>query len=256
MLVLSRREEQKICFPEFGITVQILRVSSGRVKVGVDAPSEVRIFREEVADASLLRKPLNVSALSKLLRHEVRNELNRLSVAVHLFNEENKAGQTENAGKTFAQITQIMDQLSKNPALRSVPDTPSPKPQPTSSEAVVALVVDDDDNEREMLAGFLRLHGYQTETASNGHEAIAYLKSNPRPAIVLADMGMPRCDGKTMIRRIREDPSMNDLRIFAISGSTPQEAQFSESEDVVDSWFMKPLNPQSLVEAMAQSTVV
>ena len=252
MLVLSRREEQKICFPEFGITVQILRVNSGRVRVGVDAPSEVRILREEVADPSEFRKPPGVGRLPKLLRHQVRNELNRLSVAVHLFNAENKAGQVEDAEKTFASITQLMDQLGKNPALSS---ETLPATQPSQPDAPVALIVDDDDNEREMLAGFLRLHGYQTETASDGQEAIEYLQSNPRPAIVLADMGMPRCAGKTMVRRIRENPALDGLRIFAISGSTPQESQFTDSDEVIDSWFMKPLNPKSLVEAMAKSAV-
>ncbi len=252
MLVLSRREEQKICFPELGITVQILRVSSGRVRVGVDAPSEVRILREEVADPSDLPKPPGVAPLPNLLRHEVRNELNRLSIAVHLFNEENKAGQIEGAKKTFAKITQLMDRLGKNPALSS--EAP-PATQPSKPYAPIALIVDDDDNEREMLAGFLRLHGYRTETASDGQEAIEYLQSNPRPAIVLADMGMPRCDGKTMVRRIRENPALGGLRIFAISGSTPQESQFTDSDEAVDNWFMKPLNPKSLVEAMAQSAV-
>ena len=249
MLVLSRREEEKICFPSLGITVQILQVSNGRVKVGVDAPAEVRILREEVTDSS---PQSNVSRLPKLLRHEARNELNRLSIAVHLFNEETKAGQTESAEQTLALITELMNKLGGNPALYSKSESFA---QPSKPDAPIALIVDDDENEREMLAGFLRLHGYQTETASDGLEAIEYLQSNARPAIVLADMSMPRCDGKTLVRRIRENPAMSGLPIFAISGSTPQESQFTESEEIVDSWFMKPLNPKTLVEAMAKSAV-
>ncbi len=252
MLVLSRREEQMFCFPDLGITVQILQVSSGRVKVGVKAPAEVRILREEVADPSDFHVPTGLARLPKLLRHEMRNELNRLSVAVHLFNEENKAGLAGDAERTFAVITKLMDQLDTK--LARHPEA-QPSTQPSNADAPIALVVDDDDNEREMLAGFLRLHGYRTETASDGEEAMQYLQSNPQPAIMLADMGMPRCDGKTMIRRIRKDATLGGLRIFAISGSTPQEAQFAESEEAVDSWFMKPLNPKSLVEALAQSTV-
>jgi carbon storage regulator len=47
MLVLSRKLAESICIGE-GITVTILEVHHGRVRLGIDAPSSVRIQREEV----------------------------------------------------------------------------------------------------------------------------------------------------------------------------------------------------------------
>jgi carbon storage regulator len=47
MLVLSRKLTESICIGE-GITVTILEVRQGRVRLGIDAPSAVRIQREEV----------------------------------------------------------------------------------------------------------------------------------------------------------------------------------------------------------------
>ena len=52
MLVLTRRVNEKIVLPSLGVTVQVLSVSRGAVRLGVAAPAEVKVFREE-----LLPKP-------------------------------------------------------------------------------------------------------------------------------------------------------------------------------------------------------
>jgi carbon storage regulator CsrA len=50
MLVLSRRLNQRIVFPGFKASVQIVGVKPGLVKLGIDAPPEVTVLREEVPD--------------------------------------------------------------------------------------------------------------------------------------------------------------------------------------------------------------
>jgi carbon storage regulator len=47
MLVLSRKLAESICIGD-EITVTILEVRQGRVRLGIDAPTAVRIQREEV----------------------------------------------------------------------------------------------------------------------------------------------------------------------------------------------------------------
>ena len=49
MLVLSRREDDKIVFPNLGITVEVLRIAGRSVRLGVKAPSQVRVLRHELA---------------------------------------------------------------------------------------------------------------------------------------------------------------------------------------------------------------
>jgi CheY-like chemotaxis protein len=66
-------------------------------------------------------------------------------------------------------------------------------------------------------------------------------------------MRMPRCDGPSTIRRIRENPAFDGVKIFAISGSTAAENCVNIERDGVNGWFMKPLNPRSLVDALAAS---
>ena len=43
MLVLSRREADKILFPSLGITVEVLRVQGNRTRLGIEAPEPATI---------------------------------------------------------------------------------------------------------------------------------------------------------------------------------------------------------------------
>ncbi len=247
MLVLSRKADQKVCFPGLGITVHILQVKGSSVRVGVDAPVEVRIMRDELQDGAAAGPPrTHVVRLPRELRHELRNQLNTLSLALHLFKQEIDSGRLQDAEETFEKLVEHFEQLSHNQLL-----TPEGRPH-SEPESVrpTALVVEDEPNEREMLAGFLRMHGYEVATAGDGLEAIEYLQGHRRPTVILIDMRMPRCDGATTVRRIRKDPALDGVKIFAISGSTPQESGLNGDGDV-NRWFSKPLNPRQLVDAMA-----
>jgi carbon storage regulator CsrA len=48
MLVLSRRLNEKVVFPTLGVTVQVVSVKPGVVRLGIEAPSGVRVLREEL----------------------------------------------------------------------------------------------------------------------------------------------------------------------------------------------------------------
>jgi carbon storage regulator CsrA len=51
MLVLTRHAGERIILPGLRITIQVLAVKRGGVRIGVDAPPEVPVLREEIADA-------------------------------------------------------------------------------------------------------------------------------------------------------------------------------------------------------------
>ncbi len=48
MLVLSRKQGESICLPRQNVTVTILGVSRNRVRVGIAAPDDVAIYRQEI----------------------------------------------------------------------------------------------------------------------------------------------------------------------------------------------------------------
>lgn len=49
MLILSRKVDEKIKIGN-DISIQIISVSGDQVKIGVDAPKSVKVFRQEVFD--------------------------------------------------------------------------------------------------------------------------------------------------------------------------------------------------------------
>lgn len=82
MLILSRKVDEKIKIGE-DITITIIDIHGDQVKIGVEAPKSVKVFRQEVFDAikqenkaavaAVAEKPGEnnqdaISALSKLLK--------------------------------------------------------------------------------------------------------------------------------------------------------------------------------------------
>ena len=50
MLVLSRRLNEKIILPDLGITIQVVAIKSGVIRIGIEAPPDVKIVRGEILD--------------------------------------------------------------------------------------------------------------------------------------------------------------------------------------------------------------
>jgi len=55
MLVLSRREDEQICLGD-SICITVVRLSGDRVRIGVEAPSDVPIVREELGPKPVSKK--------------------------------------------------------------------------------------------------------------------------------------------------------------------------------------------------------
>lgn len=78
------------------------------------------------------------------------------------------------------------------------------------------LVVDDELSILEALQDVLSLEGYEVRTAYNGVEGLKRL-SEARPDLVLLDLMMPVMDGREMMRRMREDPQLEDIPVVIMS---------------------------------------
>jgi carbon storage regulator len=52
MLVLSRRLQEAIVLPGLGVTIKVVAIKHGAVRIGIEAPPDVPIFREEILNRS------------------------------------------------------------------------------------------------------------------------------------------------------------------------------------------------------------
>jgi carbon storage regulator len=48
MLVLSRKRGERIVIPQCGLTVTVVSVQGNRVRLGIAAPADVAVYREEL----------------------------------------------------------------------------------------------------------------------------------------------------------------------------------------------------------------
>ena len=122
-----------------------------------------------------------------------------------------------------------------------------------------ALVVEDDGEECEVLAGFLRLAGFDVDTARDGAAALDYLCAHvhqDRPDVMLLDMDLPRCTGAKIVHTVRGEPAYAKLKIIAVTGDEPEEFDLDSVVAQIDRWFRKPLDPECLVREMNQQLIV
>jgi len=66
------------------------------------------------------------------------------------------------------------------------------------------LIIDDEENLRHMLSTVLSKHGYRTEVAADGAQAVELLRRN-RFDLVLCDIRMPVMDGMGFLRKLQEE---------------------------------------------------
>lgn len=246
MLVLSRREDQQILFPNLNIRLQVLQVKGRVVKLGIDAPRDITILRPEACSEVDLAATVSQSA-DGFDSHRLRNHLNTIRLGLALFQKQTEAGMDDDAQLTMQQVT---DQLHKLDA--EVAESKQKIQSATQARPVRLMIVEDDDNERELLAGLLRLHGFEVAVAPNGVEAFNALQTSELPDYVLLDMNMPIGNGPSTLSGIRADQRMANLKVIAVSGTAPEE--LGVPADSLEGWFPKPLDPERLISRIASET--
>jgi CheY-like chemotaxis protein len=80
------------------------------------------------------------------------------------------------------------------------------------------LIVDDEADILFLLRMTLESAGYSVLEAVNGAEAFERM-STRRPDLVITDLMMPVMDGRELIRRLHETPSLQDVPIILVSAN-------------------------------------
>ena len=245
MLVLSRRPDQEVTFPNIGVSLKVLTVRGRIVKLGIEAPDDIEIVRPEATKKREVQPQRKRQTY--VSRHDLRNRLNNVKLAAAVFERQQELGLENEARDTFDRLVKLLQEMEQSlEAEKSAEKTSQQTEAPAAPQRL--LVVEDDDNERELLSGLLKLYGFEVTTCADGAEALAALARGPKPDMVLLDMKMPRCDGIELVDRIRQNEELRDLTLYAVSGTDPHE--MGMAADGVNDWFPKPLDPTRLINVL------
>jgi CheY-like chemotaxis protein len=115
------------------------------------------------------------------------------------------------------------------------------------------LVADDEPDIVRLIAVTLERAGHEVVTAADGFEAVQTAVER-RPDAVLLDVMMPRMDGLTALRQLREGPVTQHIPVVLVSAK-------SESIDIdigmkagAAAYISKPFKPADLAAEVARLT--
>jgi CheY-like chemotaxis protein len=99
--------------------------------------------------------------------------------------------------------------------------------------SLLALVVDDSMLIRHTMRRFLENRGFAVETAADGAEALALLKT-ARPQLILTDLKMPNVDGHKLIQALSADPELSTVPVVILAAKPlPGESSEARANSVI-----------------------
>jgi two-component system chemotaxis response regulator CheY len=113
------------------------------------------------------------------------------------------------------------------------------------------LAVDDSASMRQMVSFTLRSSGYDVIEAVDGQDALDKL-GDRQVDLVLTDQNMPRMDGLTLIRALRERDRFRRTPILVLTTESSDEMKQAGRAAGATGWMVKPFDPARLLEVIGK----
>jgi len=90
------------------------------------------------------------------------------------------------------------------------------------------------------------------QVAGNGEEALVYLQDpqNEKPTLILLDLHMPRMDGISFLKEIKDDPVLKRIPVIVLTTSDEIQDKIESFDLSVAGYMLKPVNYQQFVEVI------
>lgn len=103
------------------------------------------------------------------------------------------------------------------------------------------LVVDDNPDNVEIIATRLRYRGYEVDSASDGHEALAKIRAAP-PDLLLLDVMLPGVDGYEIAKTVKNDDTLPYIPIILVTARAETEDKVAGLDAGAEDYLTKPVN--------------
>jgi len=103
------------------------------------------------------------------------------------------------------------------------------------------LVVEDDPDLVALVRRWLERDGHLVEHVADGAAALAALRRDPLPRLVLLDVMLPKVDGFEVLRQLRAEPRTKALAVVMVSSFSRDRDAARGRELGADEYIVKPL---------------
>ena len=108
------------------------------------------------------------------------------------------------------------------------------------------LIADDEERMRKLIKDFLKQKNYNIIEAEDGEQALnLYTENKDRINLVILDVMMPKLDGWSVLRQIRQSDS--NVPVIMLTARSEEQDELFGFELGVDEYITKPFSPKILV---------
>jgi len=114
------------------------------------------------------------------------------------------------------------------------------------------LIVEDDPDILQLLEAALTFKGYRVMTARDGSEALDVIRRK-HPALIIADIMMPKLDGFGLVHRIRINPETREIPVVFITATyvAREDVEFALNLGATQ-FIQKPIDLPGFLETIAE----
>jgi len=123
------------------------------------------------------------------------------------------------------------------------------------SSPLKVLIVDDHLDNRNLLTALLEPCGFLLQEAVNGKQAVE-LSQNWQPDLILMDLRMPEMDGWSATENLRNNFTVPQPKIVAVTASAFEEDHKAAINKGFDGYIRKPFKPEIIFEEISRHVKV
>lgn len=113
------------------------------------------------------------------------------------------------------------------------------------------LVIEDTEDNRRILRDLLTAAGYDVIEAVDGMTGVA-MAMERRPDLILMDIQLPVIDGYEATRRIKADPTTQNIPIIAVTSYALAGDEAKAREAGCNGYVAKPYSPRLLLQKVRE----
>jgi two-component system chemotaxis response regulator CheY len=113
------------------------------------------------------------------------------------------------------------------------------------------MLVDDSPTILMSMSAILTKSGYSVATAADGQDALDKLAS-VKPNLIISDLNMPRMDGLTFVKAVRQTTGMRFTPILMLTTESEPAKRLEAKAAGATGWLVKPITADDLLKVIRQ----